>query len=186
MEKYRNVFKVRGLLMAPPVLFMSLVTMGEYERDWVVLPVGFAIFLMGVALRVWAQMHLHYRLSVHKTLTTTGPYALVRNPIYIANTTMLLGLTVSSELLWFLPVTLAWCVVVYHFVVRYEEAHLTVKYGDGYRIFMAATPRWLPRIPARRLAVTHAMRQFLRPSISAELHCLLLVIPFLAKEIFLD
>ena len=182
MEKYRNVFKVRGLLMAPPVLFVLMVTFGEYEHDQVVWPVGFAIFLAGVALRVWAQMHLHYRLSVHKTLTTTGPYAFVRNPIYVANTTMLLGLTVVSELLWFLPVMLAWCVVVYHFVVRYEEAHLTVKYGAPYRAFVERTSRWLPRISDKRLAVTHTMRRFLRPSIVAELHCFLLVIPFLVKE----
>ncbi len=183
MERYRSIFKVRGLLMVPPVLFVLLVNFGEYEHDWLVLPIGYGIFLAGVALRVWAQMHLHYRLSVRKNLTNTGPYAFVRNPIYIANTTMLLGLTVASEVLWFLPVMLAWCVVVYHFVVRYEEAHLRVKYGDAYRAFMEQTPRWLPRVPAERAVGAHTMRRFLKPSIVAELHCFLLLVPFVLKEI---
>lgn len=182
-EKYRNVFKVRGLLMAPPVLFVLFVTLDEYEHDWVVMPVGLAVFLVGITIRVWAQMHLHYRLSVHKVLTLTGPYAYVRNPIYIANTIMLLGLTVMSELLWFLPIMLAWCMAVYAFVVRYEEAHLTMKYGEPYRQFLRVTNRWIPKIPLKTVRLRESKSRFLKPSILAELHCFLLVLPFLVKEL---
>jgi len=185
MKRFNQfVYRVRGLLMLPPCAVLVLVTLRETEMDRVVWPVGLVVFFAGVLLRVWAQMHLHYRLRVRKQLTTTGPYAFVRNPIYIANTTMLLGLTVVSELLWFLPVMLAWCAVVYTFTVRREEAHLLEKYGQPYAEFLATTPRWLPRL-TRRTAPRASVRRFLAPSIVAELHCLLWLVPLVAKEFIL-
>ena len=178
-----RAYRFRGVLMAPPYLFCLLVFAGETEHDAVIWRIGLTVFFIGVAIRVWAQVHLHYRLRIHKTLTTTGPYSLVRNPIYIANTTMLLGLTVVSELIWFLPLMLAWCVLVYRFVVRREEAHLTEKYGAPYVSYLQTTSRWVPRFGSRGLRPEMA-RRFLLPSLVAEAHCLLLVIPLVAKEFF--
>lgn len=185
MEKpYNRIYKVRGLLMLPPCLFTIFVTYHETEWNNVVWPIGLAIFFLGVALRTWAQTHLHYRLRTRKVLTTTGPYTFVRNPIYIANTTMLLGLTVLSELLWFLPIMLVWCAAVYTFVVKREEAHLLDKYGEPYQQFLDSVPRWLPRFSGQN-PVPANVRRFLLPSVVAELHCLLWLIPFVAKEFLL-
>lgn len=131
---------------------------------------------------MWAQTHLHYRLKVRKKLTTTGPYAVVRNPIYIANTTILLGLTAMSELLWFLPVMLLWSLSVYSLVVHREEEHLLEKYGLRYAKYLRTVPRWFPRRPRRPSRRTEA-RRFLAPSIVAELHCFLLVLPLIGKEL---
>jgi protein-S-isoprenylcysteine O-methyltransferase Ste14 len=182
-DPHNMVYRIRGILMAPPFLFFTFVFLGETERDWVIWPVGLAIFGVGVLIRVWAQVHLHYRLRVHKTLTTTGPYAYIRNPIYVANTTMLLGLTVLSELLWFLPAMLLWCMAVYALVVRREEAHLLGKYGKPYAEYLQNVPRWLPRVSER-----HDTRvqggSFLWPSVVAELHCFLWLIPLVAKDVF--
>ncbi len=180
-KPYNYVYKVRGLLMLPPCLFTVFVFYRETECDAVIWPVGLALFFLGVALRVWAQIHLHYRLKTRKTLTTTGPYSMVRNPIYIANTTMLLGLTVLSELIWFLPIMAVWCLVVYHFVIRREEIHLMAKYGAPYREFLESIPRCVPRLKNYRPNTT-SLRRFFVPSIVAELHCLLWLIPFVIKE----
>ena len=179
--RLRWAFRVRGLLMVPPILFTLLCFRGEFEKDWLIYPLGFAVFGLGVGVRVWAQMHLHYRLRVHKVLTRTGPYRFVRNPIYIGNTAILLGLVIMSELLWFLPVMLAYCAVVYHYVVRYEEAHLSEKYGQPYRAYLAAVPRWLPH-RSRKAEPSGAVAEFFLSSLWAEVHCLLWVLPFVAKE----
>ncbi len=179
---YDRVYKVRGLLMAPPCLFELFVFYRESAHDAVVWPAGLALFLLGVGLRVWAQVHLHYRLRTRKVLTTTGPYAFVRNPIYIANTLILLSMTVLSELIWFLPVKLLWCAVVYHFVVRREEAHLLDKYGADYQAFLDRVPRWIPRFRGRVASPFNA-RQFFMPSVLAELHCFLLLAPVVIKEL---
>jgi Phospholipid methyltransferase len=131
-------------------------------------------------------MHLHYRLSVRKTLTTTGPYTYIRNPIYVGNTIMLLGLTVLSELLWFFPVMFLWCMVVYTFVVRREEAHLAGKYGQPYAEFLKSIPRWIPRARStrKRGGIWPQGKSFFWPSVAVELHCLLWLVPLAGKEMF--
>ncbi len=179
---YDRIYKIRGLLMLPPCLFELFVSFRATEWDGMLWPSGLALFFVGVALRTWAQVHLHYRLRTRKVLTTTGPYAHVRNPIYIANTTMLLGLTVISGLLWFLPVMLLWCAAVYTFVVKREEAHLLDKYGAPYHDFLRSVPRWLPRVNHAAIKGVN-LKRFVAASIVAELHCLLWLLPFVAKEI---
>jgi protein-S-isoprenylcysteine O-methyltransferase Ste14 len=52
---------------------------------------------------VWAQKHLGYRLKITQSVPTAGPYALLRNPIYIGNTLVILGAVVMSEVLWMVP-----------------------------------------------------------------------------------
>lgn len=175
-------YRFRGVLMAPPYLFIVLAFFGETEHDLLLWPVGLTIFGLGVGIRIWAQMHLHYRLRIRKALTRTGPYVYVRNPIYIGNTLMLLGLTVVSELLWFLPVMLLWCMALYSFVVRREEAHLEDKYGEPYRQFLRDVPRWMPhRAPGvGYIAETAGL---FWPSVRAELHCLLWLLPLIGKDL---
>lgn len=180
-KPYDRIYKIRGLLMLPPCLFELVVFYRATDWDAVVWPAGLALFLAGVALRTWAQVHLHYRLKTRKALTTTGPYSYVRNPIYVANTAMLLGLTIISELLWFLPVMLLWCAAVYRFVVRREELHLAEKYGDPYRQFLATVPRWIPNFRGQHQYGT-GLRRFFIPSVVAELHCFLWLVPFVVKE----
>jgi len=106
---------------------------------------GLFIFISGLFLRIWAQQHLHYRLKIHKRLTVTGPYSLVRNPMYIGNILICSGLTIISELLWILPITLFYNFGLYSLVIRYEEVHLIEKYGESYRKYKEKVPRWLPK-----------------------------------------
>lgn len=182
--KFHYFYKLRGVLMAPWLVFMMFSTYWECERYWVI-PVGLAVFAVGFAIRVWSQMHLHYRLKVHKVLTTTGPYRFVRNPIYIANTLILLAACIVSELLWLAPFLLVWCALVYSLVVRHEERHLTSKYGQAYLDYLNDVPRWLPRVPP--LIQPHVtVRQFAVRSVGAELYCFLYILPFVVKEILSD
>lgn len=183
---HRFWFQFRGILMAPPVLFMILCRIGEVERGWVIFPIGIAVFAAGVLLRIWAQIHLHYRLKQRKVLTTTGPYVFVRNPIYIANTVLLLSLGIVSELVWFIPLMLLWCIFVYGRVVAYEEMHLFDKYGKAYADYVEQTPRWIPKVQSPKSNASLNTRPFLWPSILAELHCVLLLLPFVLKEAIFD
>jgi len=168
--------------MVPPVVFMSLCTWKEIENETLTFGIGGIVFGMGLCLRVWSQMHLHYRLRVPKILTTTGAHAYIRNPCYVANTLMLTGAAILSELFWFAPLMLVYCAIVYSFVVRYEEAKLTKKYGTLYTDYFNRVPRWFPRLRHLQKISSTKMRQFLIPSIFAEMPSLLLVVPFLIKE----
>jgi protein-S-isoprenylcysteine O-methyltransferase Ste14 len=176
----KTVYRWRGLLTALPVIFSILCFAGEYENDLVTWPLGVLLFLAGWALRMWAQKHLGYRLKIKRIVTTSGPYALIRNPIYIANTLVILGAVVMSEVIWMIPVTLIWCAVTYSFVVRYEEARLAVKYGGEYLDYRAVVPRWVPRM-ASVIASAH-FRSSPGQILLAELHVVLIIAAPLVKE----
>lgn len=176
------IYRTRGLLMVPPVVFMMLCTWKEVEKDVVVWSLGGAVFGAGLYLRICSQMHLHHRLRIRKILTTTGPYAYIRNPLYVGNTLLLTGAAFLSELFWFAPLMLIYCAIVYSFVVRHEEAKLTRKYGALYTDYFNRVPRWFPRLRGLQKTSFPKMREFLRPGIFAEMHNLLLVILFLIKE----
>lgn len=180
----RLLYHTRNLLVAPPLVYVTFSFSYETEEAWLIWPLGLGIVALGVALRVWAQSHIRFRLGPRRRLTTTGPYAIIRNPLYVANTAICVGATVLSELLWMAPVMMVWCGVVYSLVVRQEEARLTRKYGDAYREYLKAVPRWLPRSLGRRVEA-HAIA-YLRSALLVELPCLIIVVPFAIKEIVSD
>lgn len=183
MSVPRWVYHLRGVLAAPPLIVAAVWVRFEVEQDLLIWPLGMCIFLLGLALRIWAQQHVHYRLKIRRQLCTSGPYQFVRNPLYIANTLICMGLTVISELLWLVPVTLLWCATVYSFVVRNEESRLSERYGEPYRIYMSRVPRWFPR--ALHLRNLKLVNEHLSASVLAEIHCLLALAPYIFKEVVL-
>ena len=75
--------------------------------------------------------------------------------------------------------------LVYGLVVRREEAHLLRKYGKPYAAYLREVPPWIPQIGGKRQDVPRRrrVRHYLWPSIVAELHCLLWVLPLIGKEL---
>jgi protein-S-isoprenylcysteine O-methyltransferase Ste14 len=174
----------RGFLVAPPVVVALVCLWGEYERDLLVWPLGLLVFLAGWAMRLWAQQYICYRLKTAKILVTDGPYALVRNPIYIGNTLVVLGLVCMSEVLWMVPGALLWCAAAYSLVVRYEERRLTARYGAAYLAYTAVVRRWLPRL--QRRVPTGARRATLYQALLAEVHVGFLLVPVVLKEVLVE
>jgi protein-S-isoprenylcysteine O-methyltransferase Ste14 len=83
-------------------------------------------------------------------LVVSGFYRYVRNPMYVAVTTLVLGqaLLFGSAVL-FAYAALLWA--GFHlFVIGYEEPVLRGQYGPEYDRFCAHVPRWLPRLRPRR------------------------------------
>jgi len=79
-------------------------------------------------------------------LVVTGPYRRVRNPMYVAVTSLILG----QAALFADPRLLIYGLVVwaaFHvFVVVYEEPTLRRTFPQDYAAFCAAVPRWIPRL----------------------------------------
>jgi hypothetical protein len=136
-------------------------------------------------IRAWAQSHIQHRIAAPPLrFTATGPYQLVRNPLYIGNTLVILGATVFSGLLWLVPIALGWCVVVFSLVVRHEESQLPQVFGDEYCRYRQLVPRWVPRW--RDVTHIHFGEQLSPRALFAELHCFLVLVPFLVKELILS
>jgi len=174
------VFRFRGPLAAVPLVIAAVTFRWETERDVLMWSVALSLLAVGMALRTWAQQHLHHRLRVPLRLTRTGPYALIRSPLYVGNTLICVGATFASELLWMVPVTLAWCLLLYSVTVRYEESVLRANYGDYYRRYAASVPRWIPRRPSTNLAFING---HLHGALLVEARSLLILLPFVAKEL---
>jgi protein-S-isoprenylcysteine O-methyltransferase Ste14 len=85
-------------------------------------------------------------------LVVRGLYRYVRNPIYIAVVAVIFGQALlfgDGRLLWY--GALLWG--FFHiFVVMYEEPTLKQTFGLEYEAFRANVPRWIPRLPPRRVA----------------------------------
>lgn len=84
-----------------------------------------------------------------KRLVTTGPYRLIRNPMMWGVGTILAGLA-----LWLGSVGLwlgfgCFLVFIRWFVHTYEEPDMERRFGEEYREYCRAVPRWWPRFPAR-------------------------------------
>lgn len=187
MAKYNLLhaaaFKIRGLAMAPGLVFIALFPWLEWENDLLVFSIGIPTFCLGLLIRIWAQMHLRYRIEGERSLATTGPYAWIRNPVYIGNIIMLAALCVLCELPWMILPACLWAFLIYHLSVQFEETRLSKRFGDAYDEFYRTTPRWIPGTSSREVAQP-MIKAGLRQAFAAEWHCLFLLLIPIAKEAF--
>ena len=117
--------------------------------------VGVPVVALGELLRVWGVHHIgvisRTRSERLGPLIASGPFSLVRNPLYLGNILLWLGFAVSARLLWLAPFVVALLALEYHAIVRWEERLLESRLGQPYRDYMDRVPRWLPllRSPER-------------------------------------
>lgn len=103
---------------------------------------GSIVLVAGCALHLWSKGCLRQDLE----LTTSGPYRWTRNPFYLANLVIDLGLCVVIAR-WWLPLLVlpAWW-MVYRPRILEEERRLAEIFGAPYRRYAAALPRLLPTL----------------------------------------
>ena len=180
----RIAYRFRGFLPTPLFIFAFFCSKFETEWHWFIWPLGVSTLISGLLLRIWAQEHLQYRLKVKRNLATTGPYSFVRNPMYLGNILICLSLVVTSEPLWFVPITFFYLSAIYSLVIRYEERQLVGKYGEPYRKYMSEVPRWFPR--AVRFNKLGIKNEYFAASVIVEFPTILALLPFLIKELISD
>jgi protein-S-isoprenylcysteine O-methyltransferase Ste14 len=144
------------------------------RRTWLPLPLALALLLIpstvqptlplelsgaglvaaGELLRLWGVRHIgvisRTRSERLGPLVDSGPFAFVRNPLYLGNIALWVGFSINAGLLWLgapLGVLLGFA---YHAIVRWEEQLLDSRIGGAYREYAARVPRWLPAVAAPR------------------------------------
>lgn len=80
------------------------------------------------------------------TLNTRGPYAFVRNPLYVGNLGIVLGLLLIAHDPLIYAVGLVFFFGEYFFIIRAEESFLRSRFGEGFDEFCRKVPRWVPRL----------------------------------------
>jgi len=129
-----------GYLLAVVVLFLARPT----PRS---ILLGAAVGLIGLAVRAYSAGYLHKQ----EVLTTTGPYAYTRNPLYLGSSILAVGAAVAMRSWLAAAVILFYFAVVYAFVMRREETELRGKHGAALDAYAAAVPLFFPRLTPRSL-----------------------------------
>lgn len=111
--------------------------------------IGIALGVIGIALILWAATTLwRHRTTVlpHKgvsDLVTDGPFRFRRNPIYIGDALILLGLAEMTKNIWMAILVPVFMALVTWLAILPEERHLEARFGDRWRDYRDATRRWI-------------------------------------------
>ena len=155
-RSWRDVFfRYRGTLLALPAV--SLGVLGRPSAGSIAL--GVPIALAGEALRCWAVGYSGVTTRSDRVtapaLTTAGPYAYTRNPLYVGNFITAVGFTIAYTgklapgrrgALAF--ASLGTMLGVYAAIVPLEEAYLRATFGAEFDVYVGRVPRVLPRLTA--------------------------------------
>ncbi len=108
---------------------------------------GLPLAVAGLALRAWAAGHL----KKNQKLTTSGPYAWMRNPLYVGTLACVGGCLIAAAQPFLAWVSLVAFVLIYTPVVEQEEQHLRKLFPE-YASYARRVPQFFPRLPHERSA----------------------------------
>ncbi|MEO1656392.1 MAG: isoprenylcysteine carboxylmethyltransferase family protein [Pseudomonadota bacterium] len=112
-------------------------------------PVGVVLVVLALAVDLWVLMIFRR----HKTtirpdrgashLVTTGPFSVSRNPIYVANLALLLGVGMATRNIWAVPAIGAVFLLIDRLAAAPEERHLAALFGRDFEDYRQRVRRWL-------------------------------------------
>jgi protein-S-isoprenylcysteine O-methyltransferase Ste14 len=111
--------------------------------DWAFIAAGCVFIIAGILVRAAASG----RIRKNAELTTTGPYAYTRNPLYLGSVLIALGFVLAARNPWIALAAVLMFVFVYLPVIRAEEKYLMSLF-PGYAAYASRVPRLLP-LPRR-------------------------------------
>ena len=109
--------------------------------QWWSLVAGACIIVPGIWLRALASGHVQKNQEV----TTTGPYAYTRNPLYLGSIVIAAGFALAGRSLWIVILLIVLFIVVYVPVIRAEETFLRSEF-PAYEDYAQRVPRLVPRL----------------------------------------
>src|SRR4051812_22329792 len=147
--RWRSFTPLLLAAVAVPLLWSSR---GAASPAWLL--AGLALCILGQALRAWVLGQVPDGTSgqneklIATSLNTAGPYALTRNPLYLGNLSITLGLCVVAHDLALIALAAAAFWFQYRAIIAAEEEFLRARFGADYDAYCARVPRFWPA-PAR-------------------------------------
>jgi protein-S-isoprenylcysteine O-methyltransferase Ste14 len=150
-----------GVIPWPPLIYLAGIALSAalnwgYPLPWlgspmadILVPIGWLALLAFVALFVSAIRTLNRaKTPVNPNaqpehLVTGGPFGISRNPIYLGNTLLLIGLGLVTEIAWFLPIALIAAFITQKVAIEREERWLAEKFGKRFRDYAKRVRRWI-------------------------------------------
>ena len=131
-----------------PFVFVMLLFVDSNATSMII---GFVIAMIGESIRIWAvgyfgSVSRATSQFVDASLITQGPYSYLRNPLYLGNIIIYLGLGIMS--LSFFPylqlIAIVYFSFQYYCIVISEEEYLSNKYNGSYDIYRKKVKRFFP------------------------------------------
>ena len=150
-ESVRSGWRTRltGVSAVGVVVIAGVLRGGSLAVHNVILAViGGLLFALGIALAVWARLHLGRNWGMPMTqraepeLVTSGPYRFVRHPIYSGLLTAMLGTALVNNLLGLIVVAVLLAYFYYSGIV--EERNLTATFPKTYPEYKSRTKMLIP------------------------------------------
>lgn len=149
MFRHRNaVFPL--VLLAVFAGFRPVYPLGSEQLDWWLDLLGAAVALTGQSLRAAVIGYAYIRRGGKNreiyadSLVTEGLFRHSRNPLYLGNLLILLGLFVIHNNPWVYALGVPFFLFAYSAIVRAEEACLRDKFQQAYDDYCRRVNRWLP------------------------------------------
>ena len=143
-------FRVAIVLVALLLLRLGVFKGNAVTRDPWLQVIGLVIFVLGLALAVWARVYLGRNWGMPMSekadpeLVTTGPYSTVRHPIYSGIILAMIGTAVAVSLYWLVAVVLLGAYFIYSAVM--EERYMAGRFPDAYPKYKQSTKMLIPFI----------------------------------------
>jgi protein-S-isoprenylcysteine O-methyltransferase Ste14 len=157
----KTLFVIRGVyIYAVIALAIAIMWVGRdlgpfasQEADRVWYACGIAVATLGAVIRIftsgWAALGTSGRVKAAAEaaeLNTTGPYSLVRNPLYVGRIVNYTGMAMLSGSWAFAVITLLLSILIYERVSIYEEEFLRGKFGQAHADWAKDVPALFPRL----------------------------------------
>jgi protein-S-isoprenylcysteine O-methyltransferase Ste14 len=143
---------IRAVIVAAAILLSRLGAFrarGFHADAWEA-GVGLLLFALALAFAVWARVHIGRNWGTpmmqrdKPELVTSGPYRLVRHPIYSGILVAGIGTAIALSWLWLTAVALAGVYFLYS--ARVEERYMTGKFPEAYPVYKHSAKMLLPFI----------------------------------------
>ena len=141
--------RLTGVSAIGVVLIAGVLRAGSLAvHSWILAAIGTVLFGCGIALAVWARLHLGRNWGMPMTqraepeLVTSGPYRLVRHPIYTGLLTAMLGTALVNNLLGLIVVAVL--VAYFYYCGIVEERNLAVTFPTAYPQYKSRTKMLIP------------------------------------------
>ena len=101
-----------------------------------------SLILLGLATRMYASGFV----LKNKELSTTGPYAFMRHPLYTGNIMILIGLCLINGFFWSFITAFIFLWFYYPTAIEYEDRKLKSLFPDTWEEWAFMTPALLPKM----------------------------------------
>jgi protein-S-isoprenylcysteine O-methyltransferase Ste14 len=143
-------FRVGVILIILLLVRLKLFKVHAVTNDPVLQAIGLALFVLGLALAVWARVYLGRNWGMPMSqkadpeLVTAGPYHSIRHPIYTGIILAMIGTTIAVSLYWLVAAVLIGGYFIFSATV--EERSMTERFPDSYPAYKRSTKMLIPFI----------------------------------------